>query len=168
MQLAEQTPEAIDFDDVAALASHDVEQVNRLISTSLESDVALVSQVSQYIVTSGGKRLRPLAVLLAARACGSDSAEHIAAAAIIEFIHTATLLHDDVVDGSDSASGRACSRYAAATADCSAEDLLVHGVEFARKLMISPLVMSRLPSAENAGDPACAKPSVTMSSRSLS
>lgn len=74
--------------------------VDRLIAVSLESDVALVSQVSEYIVMSGGKRLRPLIVLLAARALGYSGEQHIRAAAIIEFIHTATLLHDDVVDSS--------------------------------------------------------------------
>ncbi|MBT8103446.1 MAG: octaprenyl diphosphate synthase [Gammaproteobacteria bacterium] len=89
------------FDDVAALADDDRQAVDRLIAASLESDVALVSQVSEYIVMSGGKRLRPLIVLLAARALGYAGEQHIRAAAIIEFIHTATLLHDDVVDSSD-------------------------------------------------------------------
>ncbi len=74
--------------------------VDDLIRRSLKSDVVLVSQVSEYIVTSGGKRLRPLIVLLAARALGYNGDHQIHAAAIIEFIHTATLLHDDVVDSS--------------------------------------------------------------------
>jgi len=82
------------------LAAGEMEAVDALIRKSLESDVALVSQVSQYIVTSGGKRLRPLIVLLAARALGYTGGRHVDAAAIIEFIHTATLLHDDVVDSS--------------------------------------------------------------------
>lgn len=77
-----------------------MQAVNRLIEESLESDVPLVSQVSQYIVMSGGKRVRPLVVLLAARALGYSGNQHIRAATIIEFIHTATLLHDDVVDSS--------------------------------------------------------------------
>ena len=94
------------FADVVELARDDMEAVDRLISTSLESDVALVSQVSQYIVTSGGKRLRPLLVLLAARALGYEGEQHVRSAAIIEFIHTATLLHDDVVDGSARRRGR--------------------------------------------------------------
>ncbi|HNP66133.1 MAG TPA: polyprenyl synthetase family protein [Woeseiaceae bacterium] len=76
------------------------------MAASLESDVALVSQVSQYIVASGGKRLRPLVVLLAARALGYQGNQHIRAAAIIEFIHTATLLHDDVVDSSSRRRGK--------------------------------------------------------------
>jgi octaprenyl-diphosphate synthase len=83
-----------------------MQATDRLISTSLESDVALVSQVSQYIVSSGGKRLRPLIVLLAARALGYTGEQHIRAAAIIEFIHTATLLHDDVVDSSSRRRGK--------------------------------------------------------------
>ncbi|MBT8104007.1 MAG: octaprenyl diphosphate synthase [Woeseiaceae bacterium] len=106
MQLAEIKPDSVSFDDVAALASEDMEAVNRLIRGSLESDVALVSQVSEYIVMSGGKRLRPLIVLLAARAFGYEGEQHVRAAAIIEFIHTATLLHDDVVDSSDRRRGQ--------------------------------------------------------------
>ncbi len=106
MQAVEQSLESPTFTDVVELARNDMEAVDRLISTSLESDVALVSQVSQYIVTSGGKRLRPLLVLLAARALGYEGAQHIRSAAIIEFIHTATLLHDDVVDSSARRRGR--------------------------------------------------------------
>ncbi len=100
MQVAEKKPVALSFDDVVAIAETDRQAVDRLITRSLKSDVALVSQVSQYIVMSGGKRLRPLIVLLAARALGYQGKQHIQAAAIIEFIHTATLLHDDVVDSS--------------------------------------------------------------------
>ena len=106
MQVAEFNQPTVDFDDVAALASDDMDAVNRLISSSLESDVALVSQVSEYIVMSGGKRLRPLIVLLAARALGYQGEQHVRAATIIEFIHTATLLHDDVVDSSERRRGQ--------------------------------------------------------------
>ena len=106
MQVAEKTPVSISFDDIAALAQRDRQAVDQLISDSLESDVALVSQVSQYIVMSGGKRLRPLIVLLAARALGYDGEQHVRAATIIEFIHTATLLHDDVVDSSSRRRGQ--------------------------------------------------------------
>ncbi|MDJ0758020.1 MAG: octaprenyl diphosphate synthase [Woeseiaceae bacterium] len=94
------------FDEVSALARDDVAAVDRLITSSLETDVLLVSQVAEYIVRSGGKRLRPLIVLLAARALGYDGEQHVRAAAIIEFIHTATLLHDDVVDSSSRRRGR--------------------------------------------------------------
>lgn len=100
MHIARKSFDTLTFDDVATLAQPDMRAVNALISASLESDVALVSQVSEYIVTSGGKRLRPLIVLLAARAFGYNGEQHIRSAAIIEFIHTATLLHDDVVDSS--------------------------------------------------------------------
>lgn len=106
MHAAEQPLENITFDAVSNLARDDMEAVDRLISSSLESDVALVSQVSRYIVASGGKRLRPLIVLLAARAFGYDGEQHVRAAAIIEFIHTATLLHDDVVDSSSRRRGK--------------------------------------------------------------
>jgi octaprenyl-diphosphate synthase len=88
------------------LSRDDLLAVDKLISTSLQSDVALVSQVSEYIVMSGGKRLRPVIVLLAARAFGYTGEQHIRAAAIIEFIHTATLLHDDVVDSSSRRRGQ--------------------------------------------------------------
>jgi octaprenyl-diphosphate synthase len=94
------------FDDVVALSRDDMLAVDKLISTSLQSDVALVSQVSEYIVMSGGKRLRPVIVLLAARAFGYTGEQHIRAAAIVEFIHTATLLHDDVVDSSSRRRGQ--------------------------------------------------------------
>lgn len=106
MQVAEKTPISISFDDIAALATRDRQAVDQLIADSLESDVALVSQVSQYIVMSGGKRLRPLVVLLAARALGYDGDQHVRAATIVEFIHTATLLHDDVVDSSSRRRGQ--------------------------------------------------------------
>jgi octaprenyl-diphosphate synthase len=83
-----------------AIVTEDWADVNRVIVRRLGSDVALVNQVAHHIINNGGKRLRPLAVLLAARACGYRGQDHVAAAAIIEFIHTATLLHDDVVDSS--------------------------------------------------------------------
>ena len=106
MHAAETSIETVTFDAVSNLAREDMQATDRLISTSLESDVALVSQVSRYIVSSGGKRLRPLIVLLAARALGYGGDQHVRAAAIIEFIHTATLLHDDVVDSSSRRRGK--------------------------------------------------------------
>ncbi|WIO73659.1 polyprenyl synthetase family protein [Porticoccaceae bacterium LTM1] len=81
--------------------------VNDLIINQLHSDVGLVENIGQYIVDAGGKRLRPLLVLLAANACGYQGKRHIELAAIVEFIHTATLLHDDVVDTSNMRRGRA-------------------------------------------------------------
>lgn len=83
------------------------EQVNNLILRQLHSDVGLVENIGQYIIDAGGKRLRPLLVLLSANSCGYRGEQHISLAAIIEFIHTATLLHDDVVDTSELRRGRA-------------------------------------------------------------
>ena len=92
--------------DIRALVADDLAAVDVEIRGQLASDVALVNQVGDYIVGSGGKRLRPLLVVLAARAAGAKNAAHISAAALIEFIHTATLLHDDVVDDSSRRRGR--------------------------------------------------------------
>src|ERR1700731_635634 len=91
---------------IRELVTADFEAVDRVVKHRLHSQVALVDQVASYIIYSGGKRLRPLLVLLAGRACGHKGAHHIEAAAIVEFIHTATLLHDDVVDGSSLRRGR--------------------------------------------------------------
>ena len=94
------------FESVKALVEDDLRRVDDVVRERLASDVVLVNQVSQYIVDSGGKRLRPLVVVVAARACGCSDLRHAEAAAIIEFIHTATLLHDDVVDNSKLRRGR--------------------------------------------------------------
>jgi octaprenyl-diphosphate synthase len=83
------------------------DQVNELIVSRLNSEVGLVENIGQYIIDAGGKRLRPLLVLLSANSCGYQGDQHAVLAAIIEFIHTATLLHDDVVDTSDLRRGRA-------------------------------------------------------------
>lgn len=85
----------------------DFEAVNRLIPARLTSDVGMVEEIGHYIVESGGKRLRPLVVLLCANACGASGSDRIKLAAVIEFLHTATLLHDDVVDHSGLRRGRA-------------------------------------------------------------
>lgn len=84
----------------------DFEAVNKLIMRQLHSRVPLVEKIGSYIIGAGGKRLRPLVVLLSARACGVEDAKQHSLAAIIEFLHTATLLHDDVVDTSDLRRGR--------------------------------------------------------------
>ena len=94
------------LEDIRQLVTADFEAVDRVIKHRLHSQVALVDQVASYIIYAGGKRLRPLLVLLAARACGHRGDQHVDAAAVIEFIHTATLLHDDVVDGSSLRRGR--------------------------------------------------------------
>lgn len=84
----------------------DFSRVNDLIIKRLSSDVPLVEKIAQYIIESGGKRLRPLLVLLSSQAAGYKQDEHLKLAAVIEFLHTATLLHDDVVDTSDMRRGR--------------------------------------------------------------
>ena len=91
---------ACDIGGLRGVVADDLERVNDLIRSSLHSDVALINQLSHYIINSGGKRLRPLLVLLSANACEYRGDQHINLAAVIEFIHTATLLHDDVVDAS--------------------------------------------------------------------
>jgi octaprenyl-diphosphate synthase len=100
MPLLQSSPSDDPLAGLRQLIKDDWDAVNRLIYQRLGSDVALVNQVAHHIIHNGGKRLRPLTVLLAARACGVTTADHVPAAAIIEFIHTATLLHDDVVDSS--------------------------------------------------------------------
>ncbi len=84
----------------------DFGRVNDLITRRLSSDVPLVEKIAQYIIESGGKRLRPLLVLLSSQAVGYGKDDHLKLAAVIEFLHTATLLHDDVVDTSDMRRGR--------------------------------------------------------------
>jgi len=94
------------FADVQSLLRSDMRAVDGLIRARLSSEVLLVNQVAEHIVAAGGKRLRPMLDLLSARTAGYGGREHHQAAAIIEFIHTATLLHDDVVDESALRRGR--------------------------------------------------------------
>lgn len=96
----------MNIDTINALIDEDMVQVDQCITTNLASEVALINRLSDYIIGAGGKRLRPRLLLLAAHACGHDSDKAHTAAAIIEFIHTATLLHDDVVDESKLRRGR--------------------------------------------------------------
>jgi octaprenyl-diphosphate synthase len=96
----------LDLDSIHQLSNNDMKAVNHLIEQQVSSDVALINQLGFYIVNSGGKRLRPLLTVLAARALNIQSDQHHMLAAIIEFIHTATLLHDDVVDESKMRRGR--------------------------------------------------------------
>jgi len=91
----------MDFSEIRAPVAEDMQVVDRLILRRLKSDVTLIDQIGHYIIESGGKRLRPLSVLLVARACGYQGDRHTGLAGVVEFIHTATLLHDDVVDGSE-------------------------------------------------------------------
>jgi len=92
--------------NIRALVQADLGDVDAVIRARLKSAVPLIDQVAEHIISGGGKRLRPLLVVLAARACHIKGEAHIEAAAFIEFIHTATLLHDDVVDGSSLRRGR--------------------------------------------------------------
>jgi octaprenyl-diphosphate synthase len=92
--------------NIQALAQQDMTAVNDLIFSKLHSDVALINQLGVYIINGGGKRMRPLLTVLAARAIGYQGNEHLQLAAIVEFIHTSTLLHDDVVDESNMRRGR--------------------------------------------------------------
>lgn len=88
------------------LVASDMAEVDQVIHRRLASEVVLVNQISHYIVNAGGKRVRPMLLLLIARALGCDSPQRHELAAVVEFIHTATLLHDDVVDESDLRRGR--------------------------------------------------------------
>ena len=96
----------MDLQKIQALTHDDMTAVNTLIYNQLQSDVALINQLGIYIVNAGGKRMRPMLTVLAARAFNYRGDDHTAIAAIIEFIHTATLLHDDVVDESNMRRGR--------------------------------------------------------------
>lgn len=89
------------IEEIYALIEDDMARVNHCIQARLQSEVILINQIGHYIVNSGGKRLRPVLHLLASKALGYQGEQHIECAALIEFIHTATLLHDDVVDSSE-------------------------------------------------------------------
>jgi len=103
---SEQKHPKMDLDGIRALIKDDMDSVNALIRESLYSDVALIGELGNYLINSGGKRIRPALVLLSARACNYQGDMHYNLAAIIEFIHTATLLHDDVVDASELRRGK--------------------------------------------------------------
>lgn len=99
-------PHQMALQEIRELVEADFTAVDREIHRQLNSDIALINQLGHYIVSSGGKRLRPLLVLLSARAADGGGEKAVTMAAVIEFIHTATLLHDDVVDASDLRRGR--------------------------------------------------------------
>lgn len=96
----------MNIEDIQSLIADDMRRVNQTIQNRLSSDVVLINQLGNYIISGGGKRLRPQVAILAAKSAGYCGGKHIEAAAIIEFIHTATLLHDDVVDDSDLRRGK--------------------------------------------------------------
>jgi octaprenyl-diphosphate synthase len=94
------------LDRLSAMLADDMSRVNAIILERMQSPIALIPQLAGYIVAAGGKRLRPLLTLAAARLCGYAGGGHLELAAAVEFIHTATLLHDDVVDESDRRRGQ--------------------------------------------------------------
>ena len=100
------TPNSVSSRLLSDAIAADTDAVNRVIRRELHSEVPLVNQIADYIISAGGKRIRPTLVLLFANAWGYRGTEHHALAAIVEFIHTATLLHDDVVDESSMRRGR--------------------------------------------------------------
>ena len=112
--ISDTNSQSVDIRSVIDLVADDMQVVNKCIESNLNSDVALINQLGAYIVQAGGKRLRPVALLLVAKATETEALittadkpnDQILLAAIIEFIHTATLLHDDVVDESEMRRGR--------------------------------------------------------------
>lgn len=94
------------IDEINQLIADDMDKLNACVQTRLHSDVVLINQIGGHIINSGGKRLRPIIHLLSAKAFAYKGSQHVDLSAIIEFIHTATLLHDDVVDNSDLRRGK--------------------------------------------------------------
>lgn len=99
------------LEEITALVADEMASVNSLINDRLRSDVVLINELSRYIVHGGGKRIRPLLVILSAKACQYSGQHAILLATIVEFIHTATLLHDDVVDASEMRRGRETANH---------------------------------------------------------
>ena len=95
------------LDAARDLVATDLEQVNRLVLERLQSEVSLIPELARHLIAAGGKRIRPMLTLVAAQLCGYPGTAHIALATAVEFIHTATLLHDDVIDESDLRRGAA-------------------------------------------------------------
>src|SRR5476649_696016 len=87
----------MNLEQIIDLTGQDMDAVNATILEQLNSDVSLINQLGYYIISGGGKRIRPMIAVLAARALSYQGNKHVTVAALIEFIHTATLLHDDVV-----------------------------------------------------------------------
>jgi octaprenyl-diphosphate synthase len=107
--LEEKSPERL-LERLAALVADDMAQVNQTILSRAGSDVAMIPEVANHLISSGGKRLRPVLTLATAGLCGFRGDGHVKLAAAVEFMHTATLLHDDVVDESDLRRGKAAAR----------------------------------------------------------
>src|SRR5690242_21133231 len=105
-----ETPHPAALDRLAELVAPDMERVNAAILTRTGSDVSMIPEVANHLISSGGKRLRPMLTLAMARLSGYGGDGHIKLAAAVEFMHTATLLHDDVVDESDMRRGKVAAR----------------------------------------------------------
>ena len=97
-----------DFEKFSNWLEEDLNNVNNFIMENLAGSISLVTKLSNHIVNSGGKRIRPLLTIACAKLCGYPGSRHILHASVIEFIHTATLLHDDVVDNSKKRRGKNC------------------------------------------------------------
>lgn len=102
----------MNLEQINELTAQDMADVNATILEQLNSEVSLINQLGYYIISGGGKRIRPMIAVLAARALNYSGKQHVTVAALIEFIHTATLLHDDVVDESDMRRGKATANAA--------------------------------------------------------
>ncbi|MEN4890899.1 octaprenyl diphosphate synthase [Erwinia billingiae] len=102
----------MNLEQINELTAQDMADVNATILEQLNSEVSLINQLGYYIISGGGKRIRPMMAVLAARAVNYTGKQHVTVAALIEFIHTATLLHDDVVDESDMRRGKATANAA--------------------------------------------------------
>jgi len=98
------------LDPLLALVAEDMAAINRIILDKARSDVEMIPELARHLIDSGGKRLRPMLTVAAAKLCGYAGGGHVPVAAAVEFLHTATLLHDDVVDGSETRRGRRAAR----------------------------------------------------------
>ncbi len=107
--LEEKSPERL-IEPLTRLVAADMARVNETILSRTGSDVAMIPEVANHLISSGGKRLRPILTLATAGLCGYQGDGHIKLAASVEFMHTATLLHDDVVDESDMRRGKPAAR----------------------------------------------------------
>ena len=99
------------FEDFSNWLQKDLNEVNKIILETLETDSSLVTDLSSHIIQAGGKRIRPLLTLATSKLCGYSGKRHLSLASVIEFIHTATLLHDDVVDSSKKRRGRKTANF---------------------------------------------------------
>ena len=99
------------FEDFSNWLQKDLNEVNKIILETLETDSSLVTDLSNHIIQAGGKRIRPLLTLATSKLCGYSGKRHLSLASVIEFIHTATLLHDDVVDGSKKRRGKKTANF---------------------------------------------------------